>query len=241
MTARDLDGVKVVVLRAGTAADPVRDELASRGARARTVQTADVVDRPDAELQRDVGDLANYRWVAVTSANAARRLSLWASTWPAQTKVAAVGPTTQRAVSWAGLTCDAVSTEGTGASLAEKIDAGPVLFVAARSASTDLVTALATRDIDVTVVAAYDVTIRSLNDADRRAVLDADVLVAMSPTACDAIAALDETDRVFGVPLVAIGPTTRSHASALGWRNATEASARDSASVTEAVIRAVRT
>lgn len=241
MTTRPLAGRRVVVLRAGGAADSVHTALVERGAAATTVRVADVADRPDEEVREGVGDLAGYRWVAVTSANAARRLALWAERWPAATRIAAVGPATAAVAEGLGLTVAVVGAGGTARSLAEALDQGPVLFLAASSARTDLARDLAARGIELATVVVYDVAPRAL-DADAVAALTtSEVVVALSPIALDALSDLDAASRaaVAALPLVAIGPTTGAHAEALGWPATVVASSRDAASVCDAVATAL--
>ena len=68
-----------------------------------TVVIADVEDREDAEVAQGVGDVARFSWVALTSANAARRLEPWRDAWPTTTRIGAVGPATRDVVVALGL------------------------------------------------------------------------------------------------------------------------------------------
>jgi uroporphyrinogen-III synthase len=233
----ELAGAVVVVLRVGDGPDAVRDELERRGATAMTARVAVVRDRSDDDVRRGVGALERFAWVAVTSASAARRLSLWSAIWPAHTRVAAVGPATLAAVESVGLRCDAVAGGGTAADLAASIDHGPVLFVAAANARPDLVRELERRSIAVTTVVAYDVEPRALDVDAVGLVTTSDALVAMAPTAIDALDSLDEParQRALLAPLVAFGPSTKQRAVALEWPVATCASQRNPQSVCDAV------
>ncbi|HEY8081200.1 MAG TPA: uroporphyrinogen-III synthase [Acidimicrobiales bacterium] len=241
MTARDLDGVQVTALRVGDGAAELLSALGARGAVASSVQVATVTDRSDAEVRAEIGDLARFAWVAVTSTNAARRLALWASEWPEGLKVGAVGPTTAQAVASVGLRVASIAPDGTASSLAEQLSVGPVLFLAASSARDDLPRSLAERGIDVVTVVAYDVVARELDDDDARVLARSDALVAMSPIALDALGALAGAtrDALIRVPLVAIGPTTAQHARDLGWHVSGVAQDRAVGSVCDAVVVAV--
>jgi uroporphyrinogen-III synthase len=236
VSAADLDGVAVCVLRVGSDPDAVGAELARHGAASTTVPVAIVEDRADESVRADTGPLERFAWVAVTSVNAARRLSLW-SPWPAATRVAVVGPATRAAVDALGRRADAMAPGGTAVDLAASIDGGPVLFLAAATARGDLARALGDRGIEVTTVVAYDVTPRRLDHDEAAVVAGCDVLVAMAPSAIDALEGLDEPTRaaVRAIPLVAFGPSTEARADARHWPVAAVAAHRDPRAVLDAV------
>jgi uroporphyrinogen-III synthase len=226
-----------VVLRTADTPGAIDSALADAGMRVAIVAVADVVDRPHDEVAHAVGRLARYRWVAVTSTNAARRLAPWSASWPPSVRVAAIGPGTAAAVEAAGVRCAVTSRAGTAADLAGLLDGGPVLFLAASSARDDLPRTLARREIELVTVVAYDVVPRTLDAAARDAIRDADVVVAMAPVAIDALDALgvDDRDVARTRPLVTIGPTTTARAASLGWEVAAEAATRDAHGVVAAV------
>jgi uroporphyrinogen-III synthase len=225
------------VLRTAGTPGTIDAALADAGLRVAVVAVADVVDRPHDEVARAVGELSRYRWVAVTSANAARRLAAWVHSWPPTVRVAAIGPGTAAAVEATGLRCAATSRAGTAADLAGLLDDGPVLFLAASSARDDLSRALARRGLELVTVVAYDVVPWTLDAVARDAIRDADVVVAMAPVAIDALEALTSEDRdaARARRLVTIGPTTTARAASLGWLVAAEAATRDAHGVVAAV------
>lgn len=235
MTALPLVDRRVVVLRAEGERDAVAEALTARGAIASTVVIATVRDRPDEALLEGLGELDAYRWLAVTSRHAARRLGLVAPTWPATTRIAAVGPATAAIVEGLGLEVAAIAADGTASSLADAIDGGPVLFLAANDARRDLPDALARRGIECATVVAYELAPVAIEGDAAARVLAADVLVAMSPTAIDAVAGLLGGSRGSVTALVAIGPTTAARASACGVPVARTAAARDPDAVADAV------
>jgi uroporphyrinogen-III synthase len=237
MSDQMLRGRRVAVLRAGGERDGVRDALLDLGAKASTIVVATILDRPDDEVRRAVGDLARFEWVAVTSSNAARRLELWADEWPPACRVAAVGPATAAAVEDVGLGAPAVSEEGTAGSLAKAIDIGPVLLLAASSARDDLARALASRDVELVTVVAYDVEPRALDADEVASLVASDAIVAMSPVAIDVLCGLGAEARTAAerIPLIAIGPTTERHASGRHWAVARTARSREPSSVADAV------
>ncbi len=220
-------GVDVALLAVSPSTELVR-RLRDGGMAPHLVQVGEVRDRPDDEVRAGVGDLAGFAWVAVTSANAARRLGLFAP-WPEAVRVGAVGPATADAVRAAGAPCTVSAVGGTGRDLADELDDGPVLFLAAGSARDGLPDALRERSMVVKTVVAYDVEARPLDDDGLRAIERSAAAVAMTPLAIEAISELapDDRARVSGVPLVSIGPTTSQRARELGVDVAAEAVGRD--------------
>lgn len=241
MTDQVLRGRRVAVLRAGSGHDAVRDALADRGADASTVVVSTILDRSDDEVRKGVGDLARFAWVAVTSANAARRLALWSGAWPGACRVAAVGGATSAVVEGLGLAAPRLAPGGTARSLAEVIDVGPVLFLAASSARDDLARGLATRGLELVTVVAYDVAAIELDDDDVARVLASDAIVAMSPVAVDVLCDLGEAARaaVERIALVAVGPTTEQHATRRELAVASTARTREPAAIADAVVLAL--
>jgi uroporphyrinogen-III synthase len=232
-----LDGLRVAVLRVGDGRDAIADGLASLGATVRTLRVADVHDHDDDEVVMRVGALGDYAWVAVTSRHAARRLVLWSSHWPGATRIAAVSDATSATVRSLGLACDATAPDGTSRGLAATIDDGPVCFLAASNASGELDAALAARSIEVRTVVVYDLIARALSDADRATLRESDVVVAMAPSAFDAMAALghDDQARARRIPLVAFGPSTAAEGRERGWPVAGLAATRDASGVAAAI------
>jgi uroporphyrinogen-III synthase len=237
---RRLDGARVVVLRVGDGSDALASELRERGAAAVTVRVASVVDRPDDAVRAQVGQLDRYGWVAVTSANAARRLGMLAPSWPTAVRIGVVGPATTRAVESLGLHVDAVARDGTAAGLALEIDTGPVLFLAASGARRDLIEGLAARGVAVEVVVAYETVPRTLDVTEVDSLEACDVVVAASPGGIEAVAAAPLLNAALRErPLVTIGPTTASHARRRGFEVAASASSRDASAVADAVAAAL--
>ena len=241
MTARPLEGRRIAVLRVGGDVDAIGEALVDCGADATTISVGTIVDRTDAEVAAAVGELVRFRWAAVTSANAARRLVLWAARWPASVRIAVVGPATAASVEGVGLEVATVAPGGTARSLASEIGQGPVLFLAAASARDALVEELLARSIDVTTVVAYDVVPRELDLADTVSLVGSDAVVAMSPQAIDALCAIDDDTRPAAreIPLIAIGPTTAVHAMALAWPVAAIAPSRAADAVCAAAVLAL--
>lgn len=213
MTA-PLEAVRAVVLRAGDGNDALADALSRAGADATTLVVSKIEDRSDGDLLAAVGDLGRFRWVAVTSRNAARRLALWSKSWPHGTEVAAVAAATADAVRAAGVRVDAVGPAGTGEDLAGCIEDGPVLVLAAAAARRELPEALIARGIAVHEVVAYETVALGLTDAARELVGRAEVLVAAAPSSLDAVVASGVS--LVGRRVVALGPTTAARASSLG-------------------------
>jgi uroporphyrinogen-III synthase len=237
VSSNELVRTAIVVLRVSDGPDMVAEELVRRGASVRTVRVAAVVDRPDDVVRDAIGVLERFAWVAVTSANAARRLGPFADRWPRDTRVGVVGPATLAAVESIGLRANAVATQGTAADLARSVEAGPVLFLAASNARADLPTALERRGIEVLTVVAYDVGPIALDVESVAMVRSSDALVAMAPSAIDALDSLEEPARSSArrVPLVAFGPSTARRAVELEWPVTNVAATREPRAVADAV------
>lgn len=241
MSHSELAGVVVVVLRVSAGPDVVAGELERRGASVHTVRVASVVDRADAVVRDEVGAIGRFAWVAVTSANAARRLELFAAGWPDATRVGVVGPATLAAVEAVGLRVDAVALQGTAADLAHHLDAGPVLFLAASNARADLLGALASRGIEVVTVVAYDIEPLALDAQAVATVGSSHALVAMAPSAIDALDSMAARARRSArrIPLVAFGPSTALHADERDWPVAAVAATRGPVAVADALVVAL--
>lgn len=153
--------------------------------------------RAVAEAVARVGPVAD---LVVTSARAAR----YAPGCAAE-RVLAVGESTARALESAGRPPDVVG-EGGAADLAARIATGPVLVLGARHGRRELVEALAARGVAVGVVECYETVPAVLEDADRRRLAAADVVVVGAPSAWAVVRDLVDAAAWVVVP----GETTRA-------------------------------
>ncbi len=169
---RPLGGRRVVVCRAESDAGPLADSLRRQGAVPVLVPLLVRADPADggAALRRAAAHLDRYAWVAVTSAAGADALLAAlpsavggaAVGWPAEVRVAAVGPATAEARRRAGLEPDLIPATATAADLAAAFppappdpEAGRVLAPLAELAGGDLVAGLRARGWAVDRVDAY--------------------------------------------------------------------------------------
>jgi len=169
---RPLDGVRVVVTRPAHQAEGLCAAFAAAGATVERLPLIAVVPPDDpAPLHRAAADLARYRWIAFTSANAVRALAEAAGgtleSLPGEVKVAAIGRATSRVLREARSRVDLVSEGGRGAALADELAAadagsaqtsprGPVFLPLAADARPDLADGLRTAGYGVEEVVAYD-------------------------------------------------------------------------------------
>jgi uroporphyrinogen-III synthase len=124
-----LGNIRVVVTRAEHQAAGLVAALREAGARVETLPLLSVVPPLDpSPLAAAAADLAAYRWVVFTSANAVEALASQVAAWPAAIGLAAVGDATARALAERGLRCDLVAgraqAEGLLADLLPRLAAG---------------------------------------------------------------------------------------------------------------------
>jgi uroporphyrinogen-III synthase len=172
MSERPLEGIRVVVTRPAHQAEGLCAAFEAAGATVERLPLIAVVPPDDpAPLHHAAADLARYRWIAFTSANAVRALAEAAGgsleKLPGDVKVAAIGKATARALREVGARVDLVSEGGRGAVLAEELMAtdaesahppprGPVLLPLAADARPDLADGLRAAGYEVEEVVAYD-------------------------------------------------------------------------------------
>jgi uroporphyrinogen-III synthase len=208
------------VTRPREQAAPLAEELRRRG--------LDVEVHPLIEIEPvDDGPIetGGYDWVVVTSPNGARELARRRT--GELPRVAAIGPGTADALDRAGIRADLVPAVSTQEGLVAEFPrpAGRVLFVGAEEARRVLVD-----DLGAEFRAVYR-TRRLRPDPPPRA----DLAVVASPSAADALAALE-----LGLPVVAIGPVTAEAARSRGLDVVAEAHTPDLAGLVEAVLAAAR-
>jgi uroporphyrinogen III methyltransferase/synthase len=231
---RPLHGRSVVVTRAPAQAGALSRALGAAGARVIELPVIDIADVPAEResLRRAADAVADYQWLAFTSANAVERFVplLRDVRRLASTRVAAVGRATASALESHQLIADLVparsSAEGLADELPEASAGGRVLFVKAAGAGEALGIGLAAKGWSVDEVIAY----RTVDAAPPRAevaamVADADVVTFASASAVSAYLRLRDTEgrRLPVPPVVAcIGSTTSVAARAAGLSVAVE-------------------
>ncbi len=212
----------------------------------------EIVDPEDggAALGRAVAQLSRFEWVALTSANAARRfLDLVPDTRPLRgVRVAVVGRMTAAVLAARGLAADLVPERPSAEALGEVFPraAAPgarVLFPASASARPTLPRALRAKGWAVEEVAAYrTVPVAAPPAARVQELEDADAVAFASPSAVRAYLTLRADDgRSLPVPpLVAcIGGVTAAAAREAGLRVAAIAADASGASLADALADAL--
>jgi len=251
--ARPLAGLTVVVTRMREQAASLADGLEALGAEVLLVPTIRLAPRPlDDEVAAALRELAAYRLVVFTSANAVRVFAGYLArgteegAMPAGPVVAAVGPATAAALERHGLACHLVPDEFVAEGLAEAltgevaaaptVDAGArVLIPCARGARDVLPDALRARGAVVDVLHIYEtVAARELAEPAEH-VEAADYLTFTSPSTAHGLAGLLDgearargdarplAERLAGARLCSIGPVTSEALRGMGLAVAVEA------------------
>jgi uroporphyrinogen-III synthase len=231
-TGGPLDGRSVVVTRSRQQASTLVAALAARGAT--TVELPVIATAPPVDDGAALATAADrlvagaYRWVAVTSANAATALlaALTGRRVPDDLGWAAVGPGTVRALTDAGLRVGLVPSVPTGAGLADAFPApdlaGPVLVPRAETVRGDLADGLRARGWEVEEVVAYRTVAGAPRPDQVAAARLADAVVFTSSSTV--VRTVELLGRA-GVPamVATIGPVTSSAVRAAGLQVTVEA------------------
>jgi uroporphyrinogen III methyltransferase/synthase len=233
---RPLLGRRVVVTRTRAQASALSAGLRAQGAEPIEVPVIEVVDPRDggAARREAVGRLDTYAWVVVTSPNGAARLlaAVAATDGDARrfgrSKVAAIGPGTERALADGGIRADLVPERYVAESLLDALTAaapvaGRLLLARAEVARDVLPDGLRAAGWDVDVVDAYRTVPAAVSDAQRAAVAGADIATFTSSSTVERFVESLGADAV--PPVVAcIGPVTAATARRLGLTVDVEAS-----------------
>jgi uroporphyrinogen III methyltransferase/synthase len=229
--AGPLSGRSVVVTRSSPRARGLVEALQRAGARAIEMPLTRQVDPGDqgAALRAAAAEVASYRWVVLTSANAADRFmgELRDARSLGATLVAAVGPQTADALRMAGVEPDLVPAEHWAQGLIEVFPDGPsdpaegrVLFPCADLAPPTIAEGLGQKGWDVHRVEAYrTVPLSTPEPALLAQVAGADAVTFTATSSLAAYLALRMPD---GAPVpvpahvLCIGPVTAEHAVAMG-------------------------
>ncbi|MGH9046626.1 MAG: uroporphyrinogen-III C-methyltransferase [Acidimicrobiales bacterium] len=233
---RPLRGRTVVVTRAPAQADTLSRALRTAGAHVvelPVIKFEDVAQEREA-LQRAADSVAEYQWVAFTSANAVERFVPLVRDLRqlASTRIAAVGRATAGALEQYQIVADLVPARSSAAGLLDEIEpaepGGRALFVRAAGAGETLGAGLVAMGWNVDEVIAYRTVDAPAPLAEVAAALDgADVVTFASASAVTAYLRLRDTrGRPLSVPpLVAcIGTSTSVAARAAGLHVSVEPS-----------------
>jgi uroporphyrinogen-III synthase len=253
-----LAGRTILVTRARHQAGRLAEALRQVGAEVVEIPAIAIVP-PDsyAELDRALGNLAQYAWLIVTSANAveALRARLAVVGIPAEAlahlKIAAVGSATAAALRELGLAVAVTPAEYVAESLVEalgsRVDGQRVLLARAAVARDVIPDALRARGATVDVVDAYRTVIPEESVTAIRTIFGLNGRVpdaatfTSSSTVTNFAALLRAADMVApaGMKTVSIGPVTSGTLRELGWEPAAEADPHDLAGLVAAVTNAL--
>ena len=235
----------VLVTRARHQASQLAVELERLGAQTILIPTIEIAPPESFEpLDAALRDIAKFQWLVVTSANAVEvfgeRLAVAGITaarlqnvGTRSLKIAAVGPSTARAVEQLGLKVDVMPQQFVAESLAEdlgsRVAGSRVLLVRAQVARDVLPEALAAAGAVVEMVEAYRNIVPAESITEIRRVFEGPapdaVTFTSSSSARNFFALLDEAKCSLpgGMKLVSIGPVTSATLRELGQRVDAEA------------------
>jgi uroporphyrinogen III methyltransferase/synthase len=238
---RPLFGKTVVVTRAREQASELRARLELLGAA--------VVELPAIAIEPvdfSVPDLANFAWVAFTSANGVHAFfdQLRDARDLAPVQVAAIGPGTADALAQHGIRADLVPERFVAESLVDAFPAGAgrVLLARAEQARDALPEGLRTKGYDVEVLSVYRTVPATPDPADLERVragrFDAVTFTSSSTVDnfCDAVGAVPDPQPL----VVSIGPITSGTARERGLRVDVEADPHTIDGLVEALTAALR-
>jgi uroporphyrinogen III methyltransferase/synthase len=239
-----LAGLTVLVPRAKEQAGTLSELLRQRGAEPLEVPTIEI--RPvgsTAELDRAVRLLASgfYDWVVLTSVNGVAALrgrveaagldarALNSGEGGRRTRVAAVGPATEKALAAWGVQPDLVPPVATTADLGSVFPPGPgeVLLTRADVANPELRDVLVAKGWRTDEVVAYHTVPLDRMDAEARRRLDrseVDWIAFTAPSTITGFVRAYGGPPPAGVSIAAIGPVTAAAAEAAGMRVSATAS-----------------
>jgi uroporphyrinogen-III synthase len=195
--------------------------LEARGAEVVHVPLISIEEPHDqgAQLTAQLGKLAEFDWLVVTSVPGAERVGAAAALCP-DVRLAAVGLATARALAGgASREVDLVPEVQTASALAEELlrlsESEQCRFLVAQAdlAADNLVESLRSAGHDVTACIAYRTVLRS---PDHDAIRDADALVLVSGSAAQSW--VQAAGRDAPEVIVAIGPSTAEIADGLGLK-----------------------
>lgn len=256
---RTLQGRTVLVTRARHQAGRLSEELRERGAEVIEIPAIEIVPPKSYEpLDAALGNLSQYRWLILTSANAVEALrgrtaaaGIDAAAF-AGVEIAAVGSATARALEELGLrvavTPEEYVAESLVEALGERTRGQRVLLARAAVARDAIPDALRAGGAAVDVADAYRTVIPEDSVSAIRIIFAAGgrapdaVTFTSSSTVTNFGSLLREAGVVApaGMRAVSIGPVTSRTLREQGWEAAAEADPHDLGGLVEAVIRAVK-
>lgn len=242
-----LEGRRIVVCRSTHQAGPLLDAVVAEGAEPMHVPLIEVVPPIDGgeALRAVLSSADRSTWVVVTSANGvdavahalaagsgSSRLRPW--------RLAVVGrATATRAREWnLDVAFESPDPSAAGLARALPVRSGQrVIAAVAELAGPELEETLRRRGVAVEVITAYRTTAPEISTSDRRRVIDADLVLATSPSVVQRLhASIDPADLP---PMVAIGPTTAAAVEAAGLSLSGTAASPSTDALIDAAVRSL--
>jgi uroporphyrinogen-III synthase len=257
MSVLPLTGQRVLVTRASHQAGQLSEGLRALGAEAVEVPVIEILPPASLEsLDAVLRQFAQYNWLVLTSANAARAIAERAAQLgieldqPATMKVAAVGQATAAAAVAAGFQVTFIPESYVAESLLEgmkgQVSGKKILLVRASMARDVIPEALRSEGAELDVADAYRNVLPEATPDLLRRVLEGKIDAATF-TSSSSVTHLEEAARrawvpwpLEGVRAISIGPITSQTLRDLKWLPAGEASQSDIPGLIEAVVRVLR-
>jgi uroporphyrinogen-III synthase len=258
VTELPLAGRRILVTRARHQAGQLSEKLRALGAEVIEIPAIEIVPPESyADLDRALGNLSQYRWLIVTSANGAKALGErmqalgFGSGAFAHLKIAAVGSATARGLAEMGLAIAVTPAEYVAESLVEALGdqvGGQRVLLARAAVARDVIPdALRARGASVDVVDAYRTVIPGESVTAVRTLFGPGGRVpdAATFTSSSTVTNFLNLLRESGVQMpgtmraVSIGPITSGTLRENGWKPAAEADPHDLAGLVGAVVKAL--
>jgi len=225
--ARSLEGWIVVVTRAEGPRGSLGAAFEDEGAEVLRIPTVEVGPPSDlADLERALGRIASYDWIAFTSPRSVGALASRSAKLPEGVRVAAVGPSTGARVEAEGWRTSVVGSGNGAETLAERLiaagvgEGSAVLFPASSRAGAAFERVLHRAGARVDRVTAYETRPVTFDPSRRPELRRADVVTFTSPSAVEGwLSAIGGESARFlspAVRYVVIGETTAEAAVTAG-------------------------
>lgn len=259
MTARGLEGRRVLVTRPRAQAGALCSAIVAAGGEAVLIPAIEIGDDFDhSGFDRAIGELDSYDWIVFTSANAVEaffsriealeasgRVAKGSRSEAARKRMAAIGPATERALRARSAAAAWIPGEFVSEAIAEGLGdvAGMrILIPASNLARKELGEGLRARGAFVAVVVAYvaaqaEMAPESAKEIER----GFDAVLFASPSAARGFAALSGgPERLRDALVACIGPSTAETAKKIGYRVGLVAKRHSAEGLVEALARHYR-
>jgi uroporphyrinogen III methyltransferase/synthase len=246
----DLLGKTILITRASSQSDTLRNSLESAGARVIESPAIQIVPLEDwSEVDRVVANLHTYDWLIFTSANAVQHFMprVQKAGTTLSVPIAVVGTSTARSLERWGLVASLVPSsfraEGLLGAFPSELPGLRMLFPRAETARETLPEELRRRGATVDVLPVYRTTKSSTGLLDIAVTLSqerVDAVVFASPSAVRYFSEVlaENLDSTLGpIPIAAIGPVVREAVESFGLKVSIQPEQATMADLTQAICR----